>query len=320
MTDTLWVLGAGGLLGSAVVRASASRRTDRESVLVVPVPWDDPEAAAVVFSETVARLNRQYLSSPGDTLRVAWCAGAGVVASQQDQFAREAAVVEALVSALGELVPGLLAGLSVFVASSAGGVYAGSSPAPHDEFSATSALVPYGFAKLRLEQQFSEFAGASGARVVLGRIANLYGPGQNLGKGQGLISTLLWGALQGSPVKVYVDLDTVRDYLFVDDAAAMVMGSLDLAALTDPGTVTIKVIASGNRVTVFNLLHVVRRISSQRPLVVQGSSPLRTGQVRDLSLTSRVWPELDELASTSLLVGVHRTYLDLQRARLEAHP
>ena len=314
MTSMLWVLGAGGLLGSAVVREAARR--PELTTLVVPTPWDDAEASGTTFLDAVHQLNRE--AAPGSDLQVAWCAGAGVVASSQAQFDLEARVVDRLILALGQLRPDLLSRLRVFVSSSAGGVYAGAGHAPHDEFGPTAPLVPYGHAKLALEQQFRGLAEATGARVVLGRIANLYGPGQNLGKGQGLISTLLWGALEGAPVKVYVDLDTVRDYLYVDDAAHMVLACLDRAAETEVGAVTTKILATGTRVTVFNLLHVVRRLSSQRPLVVQGASPLRAGQARDLSLRSRVWPEIDRLASTPLLVGVHRTLLDLQRTRLEA--
>lgn len=313
---TLWLLGAGGLLGSAVGRAAVAAG---QQVVASTVPWDDPAAAVSVLDEVAAELAAAQDPLRGTTgLRVAWCAGAGVVGSSESEFDQEAEIVEGLLSALSRrLSPELLASVVVFVASSAGAVYAGGGDAPHDEFSATGALVPYGRAKLRLEQRFREFAQATGARVVLGRIANLYGPGQRLGKGQGLVSTLLTGALTGSPVKVYVDLDTVRDYLFVDDAAHMVLGCLDLAGETPLGSVTTKVIASGVRVTVSHLLNATRRVGSQRPLVVLGSSPLAAGQVRDLSLRSRVWPELDAIPRTPLLVGVHRTFLDLQRSRIE---
>ena len=54
---------------------------------------------------------------------------------------------------------------------------------------------------------------------MIGRFSNLYGPGQNLGKLQGLISRLALSAVTRQPINIFVPLDTIRDYVYVDDAA-----------------------------------------------------------------------------------------------------
>ena len=45
-----------------------------------------------------------------------------------------------------------------FLASSAGGVYAGVGASPYDEFSPTKPLAAYGWAKLRAEQTVTDWA------------------------------------------------------------------------------------------------------------------------------------------------------------------
>jgi len=48
---------------------------------------------------------------------------------------------------------------------------------------------------------------------MVGRMSNLYGPGQNLKKVQGLISQMCLRVLTRQPLVLYVPLDTIRDYL-----------------------------------------------------------------------------------------------------------
>ena len=71
--------------------------------------------------------------------------------------------------------------------------------------------------------------------MVIGRIANLYGPGQDPTKAQGLVSQLCRAHLERRPTSIYVSLDTARDYLFVDDAARLVLGATERAARAHRG-------------------------------------------------------------------------------------
>src|SRR5699024_9202621 len=98
-----------------------------------------------------------------------------------------------------------------------------------------------------------------GVPVAIGRLANLYGPGQNLEKPQGLISQLSLSHHTAVPVNVYVSLDTLRDYLYVDDAAALVVDLVEtIAASPGSGAVT-KILASGHSVSVAALLGELNR-------------------------------------------------------------
>ena len=202
----------------------------------------------------------------------------------------------------------------VFLASSAGGLYAGSTPAPFDERTPPRPLVAYGRAKLAMEAAVERLAEATGVRAVLGRLANVYGPGQTLGKPQGLLSQLCLADATGRPLPVFVSMDTIRDYLYAGDAARMVVRSLALARAEPPGTVVTKVLASGRPVTVGYLVAEARRVF-HRPLRTIPVGGAGAGQVLDLRLESTVWPEVDALAATPLPAGLARTSADV-RARV----
>lgn len=291
--QSTWVVGAGGLLGAHVHRALGPAGWNGPAI-----PWRAPDSL-----DHLRAAARAFRAQAGADWRVAWCAGAGVTATGPADLAREVIALEALLVGLGNPAGGRL-----FLSSSAGGVYAGSAPPPFDETSPTRALAPYGETKLQMERLAAAWGGAG---VVLGRIANLYGPGQDVRKPQGLISQLCRAHLLRQPVPVYVSLDTIRDYLYVDDAARLVLGCLDRAE-----GVTVKVLASQQGVTVGAVLAELRRVSRRTPRMVLSASSQALVQARDLRLRSVVWTDLDAAPLTPLPVGVRRTLEDLaQRMR-----
>ncbi|MCC2335681.1 NAD-dependent epimerase/dehydratase family protein [Cellulomonas wangsupingiae] len=301
------VVGGGGLLGRAVLARAARTGWDVDRCAV---PWHDPAEVAPVVADAVDAVRARAGSGPW---YLVWCAGAGVTSSQGDALGREVATIESVVDALLDRAgPGGLTQARVFLASSAGGVYAGSSGPPFTERTVPVPLAAYGRAKLATEQVVARLATQGGARVLTGRLSNLYGPGQNLAKPQGLVSQLCRSQLTGRPVGVYVSLDTLRDYLFVDDAAALVVDGLErLPEVVAPGQVLTKILASQRADSIASLVGEVRRLSRRHARILVAPSPASSGQVRDLRLRSVVWPELDRRPVTPLVVGVHATMRDL---------
>ncbi|HET7735303.1 MAG TPA: NAD-dependent epimerase/dehydratase family protein [Nocardioidaceae bacterium] len=301
MTVT-WVVGAGGLLGRHVARAL---QASGHVVVTQEIPWHDAEGVRAALRAGAAALADL---AAGGSWSVAWCAGAGVVATPQEDLDEE---VEAFRTLLDELaaLPGQGA---LFLASSAGGVYAGSPDVPpYTEESQTRALAPYGVAKLAMEEHATSYARDHGLALLIGRISNLYGPGQNLGKPQGLVSLLCQAELSRQPVGVYVSLDTLRDYLFVEDAAAMVVACLDRLS---PGERVTKILASGRATSIAALVGEATKVFRRRPPLVFRGSASSSVQVRDLRLTSVVWTDLDVLARTPLPVGLAATGQSVARA------
>lgn len=304
-----WIVGAGGLLGRAVT-AAVVHRDDWRRVPVAPLPWADSSA----FAESARSGIRSLLhdTRQGENWVVVWVAGNAVTSTPQLELDRELAqfrafleIIGAEANAIGDASHG-----AVFYASSAGGVYSGSQHPPFTETSSTAPISPYGRFKLEAEHALEAFTVEHGVAGLSGRIANLYGPGQRLDKMQGLISHLARAQITPSTVSIYVSLDTMRDYIYVDDCAELILDAVD--RLQSGGDAyAVKNLASGRSVTIADLLGQFRIILKRPPVVLLGTSSAAALQAHDLRIGSVVWPELDARTMTPLVVGIRSTLDDL---------
>jgi len=302
-----WVVGAGGLLGSAVVRAlGASFQPGR-------VPWQEPERAISALEQQAA----EFAAAAGqEPWAIVWAAGQATTSSTAEQTAVELTVFTAFVTAVREHLP---AGPgTVFITSSAGGVYGGSVGAPFDACTTPKALGTYGELKLAQEQVASEILG-SHCQVVIGRVSNLYGPGQDLSKLQGLISRLALASITREPITMFVSLDTLRDYLYVDDAAAIICCWLEQARTLD-GRPHVVVIAAGQSVSLGYVIATMQDITRTRIPVAYGAHASSSAQSRDLRLTPTDAERMRPLVRMPLVAGAKRVHLDvLERHQLDAN-
>ncbi|MCU1557431.1 MAG: nucleoside-diphosphate sugar epimerase [Microbacteriaceae bacterium] len=314
MTTTAWVIGGRGLLGRALGKEIEAR--EGWSLLATePLPWTDTESLLTAVRANAGRLGRAS-SADGDSWAIVWAAGAAVTSSSQAQLDAELGQLEVALDAIGsELAPLRNRGV-IFYASSAGGVYGGSSNPPFSEHTVPIPISPYGEFKLRAETIVLKFAATHAVSSLSGRIANLYGPGQKLDKMQGIISQIAKAQMSTTPASIYVSLDTIRDYIYVYDCAALICDSLDrLAAVEREAGVThaTKILASGEATTIATLLGYFRIVSKGHPHVMLGSSAAASLQAHDLRLTSKFWPDLDYRDLTPLPAGIYATILDILR-------
>lgn len=299
-----WVVGSGGLLGSAVVRAIARRG---ETLFPAGrVRWGTADAAA----DLSAGIER-FAHAAAHGWRIHWCAGAGVTGSQQEDLQREVELFRGFLSGLARALPPGAPG-ALFVASSVGAVYGGASAPPFTEDTAIRPLGHYGAAKVKMEEIARAWSADSGLPVGIGRISNVYGPGQRLDKAQGLISRLCLSAITRAPLQVFVPLDTRRDYIYVDDCANLVLAFSDRVA--DAGGATTKILAAGQALSVGALIGDLRRMSATPPPVVMSSSALSLLQAPDLRVRSTVWTDLDRSPRVTLAEGMGRTLAALRSA------
>ena len=296
-----WVIGR-GLIGTAVARTIGEARCWRPDHTV---HWADPVQRDADLTDLAAA----FFAAVGERpWQIVWCAGAGVIGTDERMLTAEVDALRVLLASVGETAT---TGGTVFLSSSAGGVYAGSSGAPFTEESTCRPLSAYGEAKLDQEAVLRSFCTETGHRGVVGRIANVYGPGQDLSKPQGLVSQICLSLMLQRPLTLYVPLDTTRDYVYVDDCARMIVAAADDARLDAPGT-TVRLIASGSSATIAQLLSVGRRVVKRHLPIV--TAPARVGavQVRDLRLRP-LRPFAPEMRAVSLPAGLRRTFDDLVR-------
>ena len=294
----VWVIGLGGLLGRAIKRITP----DAPRFEHPPLRWADDNVV-----DEINQLAVEFGEGP-TPWSVMWCAGAGIIGTGPAELQRE---TEILSSALQGLRGARNQGTLV-LASSAGGVYGGARAIPITEETSPRPLAEYGRNKLTQEALVEAWAEETGNQACAARIANLYGPGQRLTKPQGLISQICKAALLRQPISVYVSLDTLRDYLFVDDCAHTLLAMARRLRLEPPGTFVTRIVASGNSVSIGSLLGEVRRVLGRRPTVVMASSPTSSLQGSALSFRSTVWTETDHRV-TPLAAGIGQTVEDMRR-------
>lgn len=75
----------------------------------------------------------------------------------------------------------------------------------------------HGVAKVAVEGFLRVYSGQHGDRVTVLRPSNVYGPGQVMREGFGVIRTMLEHARQGMAMEFWGDGETVRDFLFIED-------------------------------------------------------------------------------------------------------
>ncbi|MBF4561662.1 NAD-dependent epimerase/dehydratase family protein [Microbacterium sp. VKM Ac-2870] len=298
-----WIIGR-GLLGNAVARA----RPDEP--FRIDIPWSDSAEASRSLHAGLSR----FLAQTTGPVEIYWCAGKSVTSTPREQLDREVGVFRDFVSSLSDVSAGDRERVTFFLASSVGGAYAHSTRPPFTESTTAVAGSDYGRAKLEIEQILRDGTAAGGWRSFIGRITNLYGPGQDLGKAQGLISVVARTFLTGTPVSIYVSLDTLRDYIFEDDCALVVDAGVRRAAALDVGSVVTKIIGAMTAVSVGAILGEQNRLRRRRsPVILGGGDP--RGQSRDLRVRSEVWTDLDGLVSTTFSAGLDAVF----RAQLASY-
>ena len=313
MSDVIsWVIGRGGLLGRQVELALEStgpvwhpRR---------PFTWGDPHT---VERELLIACREFAAAIGGSRWQVAWCAGSGVVGSGSAHLEQETRAFTTLLAGIAESMPGGRTGAgAVFLASSSGGVYAGVGTPPFNESSEVAPLAPYGWNKLEQESFAHRWSVETATPLLIGRLSNLYGPGQNPSKGQGLITQVCLRVMSRQPLTLYVPPDTIRDYLFARDAGQMVadaMARLRLEPRSNETPSVMKIFASQQPTTVSTVLAQLRWIVKRPVSVIFAESPNTARQARDLRMASVVWPELDRRPKTTLSEGIRCVLNDISK-------
>jgi UDP-glucose 4-epimerase len=299
-----WIVGRGGLLGSAVSRTIGPKFAAK------PVPWENHDAAAEVLDSDLEGFIR---AAGNDDWSVIWAAGSGVVGTAPDKLAADTRIVSHLLTRMRDSRP---AGRGAFFySSSAGGVYAGSAHPPFSESTTPRPLSPYGETKLAQEEILRTTLEGC-IPVVVGRFSNLVGPGQNLVKQQGLVSQLCRAVVTRQSLSVFVPMETLRDYLDVDDAAAMVRTLVENAVQKQPSAPVLRNISSQRPVSVCAVVRTVQQVAHRRVRIALGTSPSSKYHVRDLRLCTLFRHEFRGVVITPFPVTVKRVYDDILQQQI----
>lgn len=116
--------------------------------------------------------------------------------------------------------------------SSGGTVYGRLQRVPVHENHPLNPLNAYGAGKAAAEHYIGAYRNQYGLDCRVARLANPFGAGQNLSRGQGAVTVFLHRALSQQPIVIWGDGEIVRDYIHVADAAKALV---TLASADDVG-------------------------------------------------------------------------------------
>jgi UDP-glucose 4-epimerase len=296
-----WVIGRGGLLGRSVEQRMGD--LGRTWAPTAPFNWNDQSEFEVGIDQSLNEFMEQVGS---EKWSIHWCAGIGVVSSSLEILNCEVKKIEIFLNRLSQSPSRFLHQGVLFYASSAGGVYAGSMDPPFTEATVPSPIGNYGLQKIQCEGLFSRFTQDFGTSSVLGRIANLYGPSQNWHKGQGVVTTICRSMLLRKPIEIFVPLETIRNYIYVDDAACDIANIVSYMSNQDFGGSLIKIIAAEHNSSISELLSESSRVFGKRPQIVLTRKKNSGVQIVDLRLRSTVEISATRFRYTTLAVGIDR--------------
>lgn len=311
-----WVLGSHGLLGAAIVRALRLHGT---SVFCPAerLAWRQQADLHIQLEATVLAFADCVRSA--HSWEVYWAAGVGTMGSSESDLRLETLALEALFGMI-ELNPVLKAkpGLLAF-SSSAGAIYAGSRVAVIDETVPVAPTTPYARAKLTQEDLVRTFSRDNGhVRVLLARLTTIYGPGQATGKQQGLLSHIARCTVRNRPIQIYVPFDTIRDYIYVTDAAAAMVANL--RAIDDRSRILTKIIAAEQPTTIAEIISVFKRLTRRAPRIVTSASVMNSLYSRRVQFHSVETPEVSLQGRTTLQIGIAQLLAAEKAAYAECRP
>jgi UDP-glucose 4-epimerase len=147
--------------------------------------------------------------------------------------------------------------------SSGGTIYGDVGNRPAHETDPPAPRLSYGLGKLICEETIHFYHRMYGLSYLILRISNAYGAARIRRVSQGVIDVFLEQAYAGQPLHIWGNLDTVRDYIFIDDLMAAILKLLR----NDPGESHTVNVGSGRGNRLHEVLAVITEVTGLAPTI-----------------------------------------------------
>ena len=189
----------------------------------------------------------------------------------------------------------------VIFISSGGTVYGNPVSLPINENHPTEPKVSYGVTKLAIEKYLLLYKHLYGIKVNILRVANPYGERQRIETSQGAVGVFLNNAIKGSPINIWGDGSTSRDYLYISDVAAAFSAAIDY-----DGDYSVFNISSGVGTSLHDLVRKIEHVLGHK--ITPNYQAGRPFDVKENVLdNSLAFSELGWKPMVDLDEGLHRT-------------
>lgn len=298
MTDAVLVLGAGGFVGSHLVRAltershaviAASRRRFEveSSVKVCVSDFNEPRDYLPLLRRSHAVIHVASASTPGSS------------AAQPMRELDNLRPMLALLQALQEFPA-----IPLIYVSSGGTLYSRSQDNGASETTAVPPCSYHGAGKIAAEHFIAAWCNQFGASATILRPSNLYGPGQPERAGFGIVPAAMGKILRGETLHIWGDGSAERDYLYIDDFVRLCMTVLDDERR--PGAQVVNA-CSGTSLSLNALLDEIENVAGRR--LARTYDPSRAVDVARVAMRASLAGRLHGWSpTTSLREGLERTW------------
>ena len=159
--------------------------------------------------------------------------------------------------------------------SSTGGALIGNCMPPVNELSVPKPISPYGASKLACEGYISSYSESFGIKSIVLRFGNVYGPYSFHKKG--VLNKWINCAINDTPIKIYGDGNSSRDYINVEDLCNGINLTIEHLGRKDIENNNIFHLANNQETTLNELLAILSKVSGKNMKV--NYFPRRKGEV-----------------------------------------
>jgi UDP-glucose 4-epimerase len=110
--------------------------------------------------------------------------------------------------------------------------------------------------------------------------------------------------LKHKPAPIYVPLETVRNLIYADDAARIMIELSKVICMRESGAFILKNVCAPHDLSIAMIVHEFTRVFGRRPPMVGRSPKVQVFSPRLLGVRSVVEQQIDEVSSTNLAVGI----------------
>lgn len=189
--------------------------------------------------------------------------------------------------------------------SSGGTVYGNQIEQPIKETAVPVPINHYGNLKLCIENTIRTFNFQMKKNMLVARISNPYGPGQDYHKGVGFIDAAIKRTLKHETIEIWGDGNIVRDYIFIDDLCKMLYALIDYH-----GEFEVFNLSSNTGTSQNDVVNILRQITSE---VAVNYLPARTVDAKKIVLENSRIRAICAFPLVTPEEGIRRYYEYIQK-------
>ena len=191
--------------------------------------------------------------------------------------------------------------------SSGGTVYGNQEIQPITEDAVPVPINHYGNLKLCIENTMRTFNFQMKKNMLIARISNPYGPGQDYHKGVGFIDAAIKHAIHGETIEIWGDGSIIRDYIYIDDLCRMLYALIDYHGETEVFN-----LSSNTGVSQNDIVNILKNIQSDVKVVYK---PGRSVDAKKIILDNHRIRSVCNFDMVSIEEGIGRYYRYIKQGK-----